>query len=215
MKVKICGIRRREDVGYLNEILPDFAGFIFADTRRRVTPEQAWQLRQQMDRQIQVFGVFVNAPVEEVCGRVRDGSIDAVQLHGDETEEYIQKLRRMVDVPVIKAVRARKTADILTADTLSCDYLLLDTYSATQYGGTGKTFAWDIIPEKLKHPYFLAGGLNESNIREALDRVPCFGVDVSGGVETDGIKDEKKMKTIVNIVRAYGKSADVAQNGGK
>lgn len=214
MKVKICGIRRMEDVDYLNETMPDFAGFVFADTRRQVTPEQAWQLRQRLDRRIRAFGVFVNAPADIVCGCVKDGSIDAVQLHGDETDAYIRKLRTMLHVPVIKAVRARQEADILAADTLSCDYLLLDTYSPAQYGGTGRTFAWNIIPEKLSHPYFLAGGLNEGNIREAIRRVPCFGVDISGGVETDGVKDRKKIETIVNIVRAH-RNGDAAQNGGE
>lgn len=214
MKVKICGIRRMEDVDYLNETMPDFAGFVFADTRRQVTPEQAWELRQRMDRRIKAFGVFVNAPAETVCRCVRDGSIDAVQLHGDETEEYIRTLRTALDVPVIKAVRTRQAADILAADALPCDYLLLDTYSPSQYGGTGRAFAWDIIPEKLSHPYFLAGGLNEGNIREAIRRVPCFGVDISGGVETDGVKDRQKMKTIINIVRACG-NGGVAQNGGE
>lgn len=214
MKVKICGIRRMEDVDYLNESLPDFAGFVFADTRRQVTPEQAWRLRQKLDRRIEAFGVFVNAPAEVVRGCVCDGSIDAVQLHGDETEEYIRKLRKMIHVPVIKAVRASNTADILAADALSCEYLLLDTYSPARYGGTGRTFAWDIIPEKLCHPYFLAGGLNEGNIRDAVARVPCFGVDISGGVETDGVKDRQKMKTMINIVRAYGSSESAARNGG-
>lgn len=215
MKVKICGIRRMEDVDYLNETMPDFAGFVFADTRRQVTPEQAWQLRQRLDRRIMAFGVFVNAPADIVCGRVKDGSIDAVQLHGDETEAYIRKLRTVIDVPVIKAVRARQAADILAADRLPCEYLLLDAYSPSQYGGTGRVFAWDIIPEKLSHPYFLAGGLNEGNIQEAMTRVSCFGVDLSGGVETDGIKDRNKIQTIVNIVRAYGNSERVAQNGGE
>lgn len=205
MKIKICGIRREEDVMFLNESLPDFAGFIFADTRRKVTKEQALRLRKLLDRRIEVFGVFVNAPVEEVCACVQNGSIDAVQLHGDETEEYIQEIRRHVSVPIIKAVRVRETSDILAADCLSCDYLLLDTYSAVQYGGTGRAFAWDIIPEKLTHPYFLAGGLYEGNIRDAMKCPCCYGLDVSGGVETDGIKDREKINEIIKIVRNGGK----------
>lgn len=205
MKIKICGIRREEDVMFLNESLPDFAGFVFADTRRKVTREQALRLRKLLDRRVEVFGVFVNAPAGEVCGCVQNGSIDAVQLHGDETEEYIQEIRRHVSVPIIKAVRVRETSDILAADQLSCDYLLLDTYSAVQYGGTGQVFAWDVIPEKLIHPYFLAGGLHEGNIREAMKCPCCYGLDVSGGVETGGIKDREKINKIVKIVRSGGK----------
>lgn len=205
MKIKICGIRREEDVMFLNESLPDFAGFIFADTRRKVTKEQALRLRELLDRRIEVFGVFVNAPAGEICACVQNGSINAVQLHGDETEEYIQEIRRHVSVPIIKAVRVREASDILAADRLSCDYLLLDTYSAVQYGGTGQAFAWDIIPDKLIHPYFLAGGINEGNIREAMKCPCCYGLDVSGGVETDGIKDREKINKIIKIVRNGGK----------
>lgn len=203
-RIKICGIRREEDVRYLNESLPDYAGFIFADTRRKVTPEQAQELRQMMDRRISVFGVFVNAEHAFICERVREGSIDVVQLHGDETEEDIQLLRKEISVPIVKAVRVREAADIEAADRLSCDFLLLDTYSRSQYGGTGKTFAWDIIPKKLEHPFFLAGGLDENNIREAMECVDCYGMDVSGGVETDGVKDREKIKRIIEIVRAGG-----------
>ncbi len=211
MKIKICGIRRDEDVRCLNESLPDYAGFVFAPSRREVTPEQAMSLRRKMDRRIQVFGVFVNAPVETICERVREGSIDAVQLHGDETERDIQQLRKRISVPIIKAVRVRETADIRSADRLSCDFLLLDTYSSAGYGGTGKSFAWELIPEKLAHPFFLAGGLDEHNIRQAIRQVRgrycgdgccgagCCGVDVSGGVETDGVKDGQKIARIVEI----------------
>lgn len=211
MKIKICGIRRDEDVRCLNESLPDYAGFVFAPSRREVTPEQAMTLRRKLDRRIQVFGVFVNAPVEMICERVREGSIDAVQLHGDETERDIQKLRERISVPIIKAVRVRETADIHSADRLSCDFLLLDTYSSAGYGGTGKSFAWELIPEKLAHPFFLAGGLDEHNIRQAIRQVRgrycgdgccgagCCGVDVSGGVETDGVKDGQKIARIVEI----------------
>lgn len=204
MKIKICGIRREEDVRYLNESLPDYAGFVFADTRRNVTPEQAQRLRRQMDRRISVFGVFVNAEHDFICERVREGSIDGVQLHGDETEEDIQSLRGEISVPLIKAVRVRETADILAADRLSCDFLLLDAYSRSQYGGTGKTFSWDMIPERLEHPWFLAGGLDEGNIRQAVECSGCYGVDVSGGVETDGVKDGEKIKRIIEIVRNGG-----------
>lgn len=202
MKIKICGIRREEDVRFLNKSMPDYAGFVYAPSRRNVTPEQALFLRRRLDRRIQVFGVFVNAPAEFICERVKEGSIDAVQLHGDESEQDILELKRQVMVPVIKAVRVRETADIRLADQLPCDFLLLDTFSSAGYGGTGKTFAWQMIPEGLEHPFFLAGGLDEHNIRQALEQAGCYGVDVSGGVETGGVKDGQKIRRLVEIVRS-------------
>lgn len=203
MKIKICGIRRMEDVQYLNESMPDYAGFVFADTRRYVPPEEAAVLRKQMNRQIQAFGVFVNASHEQIVHCVKEKIIDVIQLHGDETEEEIEWLKRECHVPIVKAVRVKHRADILSADQLPCDYLLLDTYQASQYGGTGRTFSWEVIPETLGHPYFLAGGLNGSNICDAIRRVPCYGVDVSGGVETEGVKDRKKIQEIVAAVRNF------------
>lgn len=205
MKIKICGIRREEDVRFLNESMPDYAGFVFAPSRRSVTPEQALFLRRRLDQRIQVFGVFVNAPAEYICERVREGSIDAVQLHGDESEQEIRELKKQVSVPVIKAVRVREAADIRLADQLPCDFLLLDTFSSAGYGGTGKTFAWEMIPSQLEHPFFLAGGLDEHNIRQAIRQVGCYGVDVSGGVETDGVKDGQKIKRMIEIVKNWRK----------
>lgn len=206
MKVKICGIRREEDVRYLNKAMPDYAGFIFADTVRKVTEDQAAFLRRLLDPQIQVFGVFVNAPAEDVSALAGKGIIDVIQLHGDETEGYIQALRGMTDAPVIKAVRVKKSEDIILADRLPVDHLLLDTYHRGQYGGTGETFSWELIPEELDHTYLLAGGLKADNICQALSAVEekgrCIGVDVSGGVETNGVKDFAKIKKIIETVRS-------------
>lgn len=210
MKIKICGIRRPEDVQFLNESLPDFTGFIFADTRRKVSREEAASLYRMLDRRIKVFGVFVNAPVEFIMGLASEGVIDAIQLHGDETEEEISLLKRETGLPIVKAVRAKDRDAILQADRLSCDYLLLDTYRADRYGGTGETFSWELIPEKLRHSYFLAGGLCEENLECALEHVKgrgkCIGVDISGGAETDGYKDREKIKRIVEAVRSYSET---------
>ncbi len=207
MKIKICGIRREEDVRYLNETMPDYAGFIFANTKRKVTEDHAALLRQQMDPRIQVFGVFVNAPEEAVAAIVGKGTIDVIQLHGDETEEYIRALRGMTEAPIIKAVRVKNPEDILLADQLPVDHLLLDAYHRGQYGGTGETFSWKLIPKELEHSYLLAGGLGAGNIRQALSTVKdkgcCIGIDVSGGVETNGVKDKEKIKKIIEIVRSY------------
>ncbi len=207
MKVKICGIRREKDVLYLHEAMPDYAGFIFADTERRVTEHQAALLRRQLDPRIQVFGVFVNAPVEAAAALAGRGIIDVIQLHGDETEGYIRTLRSMTKAPVVKAVRVKNPEDILQADQLPVDHLLLDTYHRGQYGGTGETFSWELIPEELEHSYLLAGGLNVENVCQALSvaetKGHCIGVDVSGGVETNGVKDKVKIKKLIETVRSY------------
>lgn len=205
MKIKICGIRREEDVCYVNEALPDFVGFVFAETRRQVTLEQAMHLKQRLKPEIQTVGVFVNAPLLQSVELAQKGVIDVIQLHGDETTDYICSLKSEIDIPILKAVRVKDTDTIRQADELPCEFLLLDAYSKGQYGGTGKSFSWELIPEQMKHSFFLAGGLTIENIPEAMDfaatRKKCIGLDVSGGVETNHIKDEKKIKQIVEFVR--------------
>lgn len=199
-KIKICGLRRKEDITYVNECLPDYIGFVFAPSRRQITKEQAMDLKQMLNPKIKAVGVFVNEKPEVILDLVKSGVIDVIQLHGDESENDICKLKKDTKSPIIKAVRVKNSDDIWRADTLSCDYLLFDSYQKGSYGGTGMSFSWEIIPDDLKHPYFLAGGLNESNIEQAL-RIPAFGYDISGGVETEGVKDYKKIKKIMSMIR--------------
>lgn len=201
-KIKICGLRREEDISYANELCPDFVGFVFASSRRQVSCQEAVKLHRKLNPDIPAIGIFVNQPVSEMAGCVTQGAIDWLQLHGDETEATIQELRKAVNVPIIKAVRVRNEEDCRRADSLSCDYLLLDTFSKEQYGGTGKTFSWKMIPKDLKHPYFLAGGINSLNVTEAL-RTGCYAVDVSGGAETGGNKDRIKMEQLIQAVREW------------
>lgn len=199
-KIKICGLRRKEDITYVNECLPDYIGFVFAPSRRQVTKEQALGLKQILSPKIKAVGVFVNEKPEIILELVKSGVIDVIQLHGDETQKDICKLKKETQVPIIKAVRVKNAEDIKSADTLSSDYLLFDSYQKDSYGGTGMSFSWDMIPDDLQHPYFLAGGLNESNIEHAL-RIPAFGYDISGGVETEGVKDYEKIKKIMSMIR--------------
>lgn len=193
-------MRRKEDITYVNECLPDYIGFVFAPSRRRVTKEQALGLKQILSPKIIAVGVFVNEKPEIILDLVKSGVIDVIQLHGDETQKDICKLKKETQVPIIKAVRVKNAEDIKSADTLSSDYLLFDSYQKDSYGGTGMSFSWDMIPDDLQHPYFLAGGLNESNIEHAL-RIPAFGYDISGGVETEGVKDYEKIKKIMSMIR--------------
>ena len=201
-KIKICGIRRPEDVEYINEYKPDYMGFIFADTRRYISPEYAKSLSEKIDKNILKVGVFVNEDIKKVASIASEGTIDIIQLHGDEDEEYISKLRMLLDgAQIIKAVRVQTTEDILNADKLDVDYLLLDTYRKGIYGGTGESFGWELIPDYLEHKYFLAGGIDATNLKDAL-KTGCYGVDISGGVETDGVKDKEKVREVIFYLKA-------------
>ena len=148
------------------------------------------------------MGVFVNEYPEVIETLCESHIIDMVQLHGDESAEYIQRLKEKVEVPVIKALRVRDRQQIRKGAELPCDYLLLDTYTKGMYGGSGKTFDWHLIPP-IGKPFFLAGGLKESNAGEAIAAASPYAVDVSSAVETDGYKDFEKVKRFIERVRAY------------
>lgn len=202
-KLKICGLSRFGDILAANEILPDYIGFVFAGSSRQVTPDKAAQLKRELDARIRAVGVFVNAPMEDILKLTgeRDGLriIDMIQLHGDEDETYMRQLKERTSLPVIKAVRVRSRDQILRAQELPCDYLLLDTYAKGQYGGSGIQFDWDMIPE-LGKPYFLAGGIHLGNVRQAVRRRP-YCIDVSSAVETEGRKDRRKMTEMAEALR--------------
>ncbi|WP_040196663.1 phosphoribosylanthranilate isomerase [Candidatus Soleaferrea massiliensis] len=200
-KIKICGLTRPEDIQYVNEARPDYIGFVFAESRRRVTIDQAAGLREMLHASIRPVGVFVNEPAEQIAEICRRGIIDIVQLHGDEDEGYIRRLRTLTGHPVLKAVRVRCREDILKAEQLPCERLLLDTYSKRQYGGCGEVFSWELIPASAK-PYFLAGGLTAENIETAVRTLRPYAVDVSSGVETGGYKDPQKIFELIERVRS-------------
>lgn len=200
-KIKICGLRREEDIVYANACRPDYVGFVFADSKRKVTKEQAKVLRENLLPEITPVGVFVNEEMDAIADLVWEGVIDMVQLHGDETEKDVEYLRRRVrNVPIIKAVRVGKKEDLEGCDKTQADYLLFDSNSFHAYGGTGKTFDWKLI-EGIAKPFFLAGGISPENVREAVQTVHPYAVDVSSAVETDGFKDQKKMIELVGRVR--------------
>lgn len=202
-KIKICGLKRYEDISYVNESLPDYVGFVFARSRRQVTREQALKLREGLMDGIIPVGVFVNESVDVVAGLVNDGIIDMAQLHGDESEEYINELRaKLKRGGIIKAVRVKDESDVISAGYSTADYILFDTYSKGEYGGTGMTFAWSVL-KNFERPYFLAGGISSENVEEAVKSMSPYAVDVSSAVETDGIKDRDKIADIIKKVRLY------------
>lgn len=199
VRIKICGLKRHEDIDIVNEALPDYVGFVFAESRRRVAYGAALEMKKRLDRRIMAAGVFVNAKLTEIERVAAAGIIDLVQLHGDEDAGYVAETKRKTGLPVIKAVRVRSREQIMAAQALPCDYLLLDAFDKSAYGGTGRTFDYGLIP-KLEKPFFLAGGLNAENIGRALAAGP-YGVDVGGGAETDGVKDAAKIREIIMMVR--------------
>ncbi|NCB31574.1 MAG: phosphoribosylanthranilate isomerase, partial [Clostridia bacterium] len=193
-KIKICGLTRPQDIEAVNEALPDYIGFVFAPSPRRVTPLQAKELIIRLDSRIPAVGVFANAPVEVVAALFKDGFFDLAQLHGDEDAAYIEDLKMRCGCAVIRAVRVQNPQQILEAQALPCDYLLLDTYQKGVPGGTGERFDWSLIPP-LSKPYFLAGGINLQNIEEAASLSP-YCLDISSGAETEGLKDPEKIKQL-------------------
>ena len=199
MKVKICGLTRMADIDAVNSALPDFIGFVFADSRRKVGFDAAAAMKRQLNPGIRAVGVFVNAAPDDIVQLCRNGVIDLVQLHGDEDADYIDALKKALICPVIKAVRVQSPEQVLAAQSLPCDYLLLDTCCKHAYGGTGEVFDYTLIP-KLEKPFFIAGGLHAGNINKAAARKP-FCLDISSGVETDGVKDARKIREIVKIVK--------------
>lgn len=201
-KIKICGIKRTEDIEIVNKYKPDYIGFIFSKSPRQIDFETAKELKSKLDKSIRVVGVFVNEPIDFIVKLCISNVIDVVQLHGDEDDEYIKQLRALVKCRIIKAVRVKSTEQILQEEQKKCDFLLLDTYKKDVYGGSGEKFNWDLIPNDLVKEYFLAGGLNADNIQLAIKTLQPFCVDVSSSVETDGIKDEQKVKEIIEKVRS-------------
>ena len=211
-KIKLCGMMKPCDIEYANRVKPDLVGFIFANTRRKISPEQAKQFREALDAEIPAVGVFVNEDISVITSLVQESCIDMIQLHGEEDADYIRRLREICDVPVIKAVKVQTVEQIRQAAALPVDYLLLDTYRKGVLGGTGEAFDWELLREAkaaagdtaegelFGKPYFLAGGLHAGNLREAA-ALGSYGLDVSSGIETDGSKDFDKMVEVVNIVR--------------
>ena len=194
VKIKICGIRRLEDIEMVNKYKPDYIGFVFADSKRKVSHELASQLKANLSPDIISVGVFVNESEDEILKLYADGIIDIAQLHGGESEDYIKYLKDNTndELKIIKAIEMSEDEDLSVHDNSQADYLLLDSGK-----GSGKTFDWRLIRKDLKKKFFLAGGINSSNINNAIEEVNPFAIDLSSSLETDGYKDENKIREIM------------------
>lgn len=208
--VKICGLRTLADVEKVNKYLPEYIGFVFANTKRYVTDEQALEMKQALDSRIKAVGVFVDEPIGHVISLCERGIIDIVQLHGAESEEYIRELKQKTDTCVIKATKVQTPEQVSALMSEEADYMLFDTYKKGALGGTGVRFPIEILEKSLDEmkaqgktvkPFFLAGGLDSENVADVIGRTQCFAVDVSTGVETDGVKDEAKIRQFIENVK--------------
>lgn len=196
-KIKICGLRRLEDVDFVNEAKPDFASVILCRRFwRGIDFEQAKAIRKRLDSNIPLVGVFVNDRFTDVLVSLRQGIVDMVQLQGTESEEYITNIQLMSRKPVIKACQLDSPDVIPYAVHSAADYILLGT-------GNGKTFDWSMLKD-VKRPFFLSGGLTPENISDALEKVHPWGVDFFNGVETNQVIDREKVLAAVEIVRQFG-----------
>lgn len=198
VKIKICGLKRLEDIEMVNKYKPDYIGFVFADSKRKVSHELASELKDNLDSDIISVGVFVDASQEEIIELFNKGVIDMAQLHGSENEEYITELKDKTncELKIINAIEMSKEVDLESYENTQADFLLLDSGK-----GSGKTFDWRLIRKNLKKEFFLAGGLDISNICQAIEEFKPYAVDLSSSLETDGYKDETKIKEIMEVIR--------------
>ena len=215
-KVKMCGISKVETIPAVVEAKPDYMGLVFAPSKRQVTVDQAKTLVEELHKQytkrynngaeqsnddeIKTVGVFVNETLENLVSIAKEANLDAVQLHGDEDEAFIQSLKERTNVEVWKAVQIRSAADAEVWIDSSADMLLFDAYHKDERGGTGEVFDWTSLDE-FERPFMLAGGIDGTNVARAIRTVRPYGIDISSGIETNGVKDDEKIKAFTNIVR--------------
>ncbi|MBR3247680.1 MAG: phosphoribosylanthranilate isomerase [Clostridiales bacterium] len=201
-ELKICGLTRMEDIIAVNRHGADYAGFIFwKKSRRYIDSYKAGELIEFLRSDIKTVGVFLDEPLDSLISAARISGVDMVQLHGHESDEYVDYVRRTLNRPVIKAYKATEEGALERAANSNADYVMIDSGA-----GSGKKFDWNILKD-FKRDYFLAGGLDAESVGEAIRLLEPFAVDVSSGVETDGIKDEEKIAEFIKAVKHGGKYA--------
>ena len=212
-KVKMCGISKIETISAVVEAKPDYMGLVFAPSKRQVTVEQAEILVEELHKQcinhydtkvVKTVGVFVNETLDNLVRIADTANLDAVQLHGDEDEAFIQSLKERTNVEVWKAVQIRSAADVEKWIDSSADMLLFDAYHKDERGGTGEVFDWSSL-DAFERPFMLAGGIDSTNVARAIRTVRPYGIDISSGIETNGVKDDKKITAFTKIVKSIGR----------
>lgn len=210
MKVKICGITELKTALTAVEYGADAIGFVFAESKRKIAVETAKTIASKLPAEVFKIGVFVNekkAKIEEIAEVV---GLTHVQLHGDETPDFCESL----SFPIIKALSIQNRESLQDADKYNCPYILLDGPKGKYRGGNGLAFDWSLI---ASHNFkgkklILAGGLHEGNVEEAVSLIRPYMVDVSSGVETEGIKDVRKIRSFINIAKASQTGGETNEN---
>lgn len=212
-KVKMCGISKVETIPAVVEAKPDYMGLVFASSKRQVTVEQAKTLVEALHKQckaqndtvsIKTVGVFVNETLDNLVTIANEANLDVVQLHGDEDEAFIQSLKERTNVEVWKAIQIRSAADAAAWIDSSADMLLFDAYHKDERGGTGDIFDWSCL-DTFERPFMLAGGIDSTNVARAIRTVRPYGIDISSGIETNGVKDDEKITAFTKIVNSIGR----------
>ena len=212
-KVKMCGISKVDTIPAVVEAQPDYMGLVFASSKRQVTVEQAKMLVEALHKQckeqnntvsIKTVGVFVNEMLDNLVTIAKEANLDAVQLHGDEEEAFIQSLKERTNVEVWKAIQIRSAADAEAWIDSSADMLLFDAYHIDERGGTGEVFDWSCL-DTFERPFMLAGGIDSTNVARAIRTVRPYGIDISSGIETNGVKDDEKITAFTKIVNNIGR----------
>ena len=212
-KVKMCGISKVETIPAIVDAKPDYMGLVFAPSKRQVTVEQAKILIEELHKQcinhydtkvVKTVGVFVNETLDNLVTIAKEVNLDAVQLHGDEDEAFIQSLKERTNVEVWKAIQIRTAADTEKWIDSSADMLLFDAYHKDERGGTGEVFDWSSL-DAFERPFMLAGGIDSTNVARAIRTVRPYGIDISSGIETNGMKDDKKITAFTKIVKSIGR----------
>lgn len=205
VKAKICGLKRPEDITAINELpenlRPAYVGFVFAQSKRQVSCIEAKTLAAQLVPSVKKVGIFVNEPLETMAKIAAAVSLDVIQLCGDETEADIEGLHQLTKASIWKAVQVQSAADVERWRDSTADLMLFDTFVAGERGGSGQSFEWSLL-KGFNKPFMLAGGLNITNVVRAARIAKPYGVDVSSGVETDGVKDERKIREFLTQVNA-------------
>ena len=212
-KVKMCGISKVKTIPAVVEAKPDYMGLVFAPSKRQVTVEQAEILVEELHKQcinhydtkvVKTVGVFVNEALDNLVRIADTANLDAVQLHGDEDEAFIQSLKERTNVEVWKAIQIRTAADTEKWIDSSAEMLLFDAYHKDERGGTGEVFDWSSL-DAFERPFMLAGGIDSTNVARAIRTVRPYGIDISSGIETNGMKDDKKITAFTKIVKSIGR----------
>lgn len=207
-RVKICGVTRVEDARLAAELGAWAVGTIFHDpSPRACDPATAEAIGAELKRRVEVVGVFVNAPLDEVAGLADRCQLTVLQLHGDEGPAYCREAARRTGCRVMKAARVRDAASVRGVESFrEVDFHLLDTHSAELRGGTGKSFDWTLARHhRSRIPVVLSGGIDPSNAAEAITAVHPFAVDSASGTEAEpGVKDPAKVEALIATARAAG-----------